>query len=117
LQLSKQKLVITNSLLDAFRLRQPPTDNAVISVDAQLQEIIMIIHTTDMNSDTGTDNFRGFPQFLQSNVWIAPRFGHDNLLPNPFQFISHPIILSYSMAWLLTAPHQTNTIRLKIETA
>jgi hypothetical protein len=33
-----------------------------------------------------------FPQSLQANVGEAERLGHDNLLPNPFKFISHRTI-------------------------
>jgi hypothetical protein len=37
----------------------------------------------------------GFPQLLHSNAKMVPQLGHESFLPNPFQFISHPVIRSY----------------------
>jgi hypothetical protein len=45
----------------------------------------------------------GFPQFLKANAGIVPQLDHDCFLPNPFQFISHPII-QCRIVQLLTAP-------------
>jgi hypothetical protein len=37
-----------------------------------------------LGSDTGyPEGFRGFPLFLQANVGIVPRSGHEHFLPNP----------------------------------
>jgi hypothetical protein len=34
-----------------------------------------------------TEMFRGFPESLQENTAMVPRFSHDRLLPDPVQFI------------------------------
>jgi hypothetical protein len=31
--------------------------------------------------------FRGFPLSFRANAGIVPKFGHDRIVPNPFQFI------------------------------
>jgi hypothetical protein len=39
-----------------------------------------------------TEDFRVFPQLLQTNAVMVPKKGNDRFLPHPFQFIipNHP---------------------------
>jgi hypothetical protein len=48
--------------------------------------------------------FRRFSQSLQENSGVTPRVGHDLLLIDHFQFISHPIIASYIKQTLVGKP-------------
>jgi hypothetical protein len=36
-----------------------------------------------------TEDFRGFPKFLQANAGTVPRFGHGHSVPHPFQLCIH----------------------------
>jgi YHS domain-containing protein len=49
------------------------------------------------SSATLTEVFRGFPQSLQANAGIAPRYCHHRFLSNPIQFINRlPFLPSYA---------------------
>jgi hypothetical protein len=43
------------------------------------------------------EGFPDFPQPLRENSVTVPRLGHDRFIPNPSQFVSHPIIRRYEI--------------------
>jgi hypothetical protein len=70
-------------------LSLPPFTNTMQTDVATFLILIRDMVGSNLGWDTQyTDNFYGFPQFLQANARIVLGVGHDGSLQNPFRFVT-----------------------------